>query len=977
MLSSAPVILGREREMSVLRAALDSTLTGHGRLVLVSGEPGIGKSTLAEALAAEARARGVSVSWARAPETAGAPPYWLWAQTLRNQSTTNDPATLGRNLASAAPGLARLLPEIATLLGDLPIPAHDGEAERFHLSDEIASFLLSCAGHQGQVVILDDLHAADPASLEVLAHVASRLGEGPLLIVGTHRESAEDVTPALQKTLAEVARVKDAVHLGLSGLDAGAVHEQLTQIAGREVPGDLAERVRARTAGNPFFVGEVGRLLLRDDGSGDIGMADAVPPRVRDVITWRLSRLPAATHDVLETAALIGVDVPIDMLAAACGRQPAEILTMLQPAFRAGVLRRGRSAAHLQFAHGLVVETIAETLPVGRAEQLHGQVAAAIETTRATTLDDWLPALAAHWSAATPGETAARRTVEVARLAAEQAERRLAHGDALPLWRTALDAAERAQVVTGERAELLIGLARSLFRTGDVAGSVDSCLAAARSADAAERPDLYAAAALVVEGTGEPRWARTLIGLAEEALARLGDGDLASQAQLHAQICQLLDLTDIPDREQRARDEAELAVALAEQSGDRQALQAALHAQQRILSGPEGVDQRLVIAGRIIEIGAESGDPWPELWGRLWSVDALMQLGRLADAEAQLVDLEPAVERLRWPVARWHLLRSRAAILQARARFDEALHAAEDARVALAGTGLARAALTYAGFLENHSDLVGELPRWDERRRFLLGWPAREPAFAVRPVQSLVREGEYETARALYAHLPPPDRWNPPRYVLLVHLWGRLKVAIELGLRAEVEQLLVRFQPIAHWHVAFGAGTVITLGSGRLMSGRAAAFLGDLNTAVVELEQAMDDDERCGVVAMAIVARQELADVLARRATGSDLDRARRLSSSALRDAERYGMKPTARRAATLLRELPRRRVRSERLTLRELEVAGLVAEGLTNRQVAVRLGITERTAETHVDHILTKLGFAGRAQIAAWVASGARVGGG
>jgi DNA-binding CsgD family transcriptional regulator len=113
--------------------------------------------------------------------------------------------------------------------------------------------------------------------------------------------------------------------------------------------------------------------------------------------------------------------------------------------------------------------------------------------------------------------------------------------------------------------------------------------------------------------------------------------------------------------------------------------------------------------------------------------------------------------------------------------------------------------------------------------------------------------------------------------------------------------------------------------------------------------------------------------VLARRAAGSDLDRARGLASTALRDAERYGMKPIARRAGTLLRELPRRRVRSERLTPRELEVARLVAEGLTNRQVAVRLGITERTAETHVDHILTKLGFAGRAQIAAWVASAAR----
>jgi DNA-binding CsgD family transcriptional regulator len=957
----------------MLRSILDDALTGQGRLALLSGEPGIGKSALAEAVAAEARARAMDVSWARAPELAGAPPYWLWIQTVRNQFGTEDSASLGTKLASATPELARLLPELTWLVGDASVPATDEtEAGRFRLADGIASFLLNCAGEQGQVVILDDLHAADPASLEALAHVTSRLGEGPLLIVGTHRESAEDVTPALQKTLAEVARVRDTIHLGLSGLDAGAVREQLTRITGREVPGDVAERVRARTAGNPFFVGEVGRLLLQDDRSGDVGVADAVPPRVRDVITWRLSRLPADTRDVLDVAALIGADISIDVLAAACGQQAAETLASLQPAFRAGVLLRGRSATHLQFAHGLVVETIAETLPVGRAEQLHGQVAVAIETTRPTTLDDWLPALAMHWSAAVPNDVTSRRTVEMARLAAEQAERRLAHADSLPLWRTALDAADRAQVSAGERAELLLGIARSLFRNGDVAGSVDASLAAARAADTAARSDLYAAAALVVEGTGEPRWARTLIRLAEEALARLNNTDLASQARLHAQIGQLLDLTEIPDRKQRAQDETELAVALAEESGDRQALQAALHAQQLVLSGPEGVERRLVIATRMIEIGAESGDPWPELWGRLWAVDALLQLGRLADAEAQLVDLEPVVERLRWPVARWHLLRSRAAILQAQARFDAALQAADDARAVLSGAGLERAVLTYSGFLEHQSELVGELPHWDERRRYLLDWSAKDPAFAMRALQSLVREGEHEAARALYARLPPPDRWNPPRYTLLVHLWGRLKVAIELGLRHDVEQLLARFRPLAHWHATFGAGTVITFGSGRLITGQAAAFLGDLDGAVVDLERAVNENERSGVIAMATVARQELADALARRGTGSDLDRAQRLASVALRDAERYGMKPTARRAGLLLRELPRRRGRSEHLTPRELEVARLVAEGLTNRQVAVRLGITERTAETHVDHILTKLDFSSRAQIAAWVASGA-----
>jgi DNA-binding CsgD family transcriptional regulator len=350
----------------------------------------------------------------------------------------------------------------------------------------------------------------------------------------------------------------------------------------------------------------------------------------------------------------------------------------------------------------------------------------------------------------------------------------------------------------------------------------------------------------------------------------------------------------------------------------------------------------------------------------------LLQLGRLADAEAHLDDLEPVVARLRWPVARWHLLRLRAAILQARARFAEALRTADEALAALSGTGLERAVGTHTSFVESQSDLVGALPGWEERRRYMLDWYAREQAYAMRPLASLLREGERDAARGIYARLAPPERWEPPRYMLSMHLSRRLQAAIALGLRDEVAHLLARFQPLAHWHVVPGAGVMVTDGSGFLVTGQAAAFLGDLDAAVAQLEQAVDDDERCGVVAPAIVARQELAEVLARRARGDDLDRARRLASAVLHDAERYGMRPAAQRAGMLLRELPRRRVRTTHLTPREREVARLVAAGLTNRQVAVRLGIAERTAETHVEHILTKLDCASRAQIAAWVASGA-----
>jgi DNA-binding NarL/FixJ family response regulator len=234
----------------------------------------------------------------------------------------------------------------------------------------------------------------------------------------------------------------------------------------------------------------------------------------------------------------------------------------------------------------------------------------------------------------------------------------------------------------------------------------------------------------------------------------------------------------------------------------------------------------------------------------------------------------------------------------------------------------------------------------------------------------MVRDGELEEARALHARMPPPDRWIAPRYVLMTSLKMRLQIALGLEVRDEVEQLRARMLPVARWHVTPGSGTFITFGSGFLYTGMAAAFLGDLNSSIEEMRHAVEDNSRCGAITMSVVARQQLAEVLVQRRTGTDLDQARRLSSSVLEDAQRLGMLPFIARASALLRSLPRRRLKSEDLTEREREVARLVADGLTNRQIAVRLGISERTVENHLDHIFDKLGFASRAQVAAWVAS-------
>ena len=969
MSSPAPIV-GREREIELLQSALAEALDGHGRLVLVSGEAGVGKSTLTAALADEATGKGVAVAVARAPETAGAPPYWLWTQTLRAMAAASSEGQ--RSETPRARILALILPELSRGGDDPPsIPADADDAERFRLADEIASRLVDGAQEGGLLIVLDDVHAADASSLEVLTHVSSRIAASRLLVLAAHRDTADDVGPVLQSVLAQVSRHDSTLRVPLSGFDVDAVHTQLALVLGEAVDRELSARVHARTGGNPFFTAEVGRMIVH--GGLDAAVAaTAVPARLRDVITWRVDRLPQRTRDALDVAAVIGQDVPLDLLAAACDTDAVSVLAALEPAVRAGLMRRRADPNRVSFVHGLVVQTVSETLSLARAAALHGDVAAAIEATRSTTLEDWLPALARLWSAAAPTPQSAQRTVEMARRAAEQADRRLAFRDALAMWRLSIDAAVRARVGAGGRAELRLGLARSLFKSGDVGAALDACLAAAGDADTEGRADLAVAAALVVEGVSEPPYAPMLIGLAEAALCRVPSDDLATRARLHAQVGQLLHHV-VPESEalDRERTETALAVRLAEQSQDALALQAALRAQQLTLGGPDGAEARLDIAARMLRIAGDTGDAWPALWARLWCFDALVQLGRLTEADAELAEVEPVVDRLRWPVAHWHLLRSRAAVLQARGRFEEALDLAERGVGEVSGSGLERAITFHAAFLEGHAEVVGELPGAGPRLRRLREAAAQDRGALLWAATSLLRQGGIEEARSLHARLPPLDQWYPPRYVQLMGLRLRLEIALGLELRDEVARLSARLEPIARWHVTQGSAVFITFGSGLLCTGRAAMYLGDLDRAVSDLSSAADDNTRCGAVTMSVVARQQLAEALVRRQGGTDLDRARRTATDVLKDAERLGMRPYAARASELLRGLPRRRLRSEELTPREHDVAGLVAQGLTNRQLAVRLGISERTVENHLDHIFSKLEVSNRAQVAAWVAAG------
>jgi class 3 adenylate cyclase len=270
--------VGRDAERAFMRGALDSALGGQGQLVLVAGEAGIGKTRVAEELAAEVRAREVRVVWGRCHEGEGAPAYWPWRQALRALAAGRPAAAPGEG--EAADGLGRLLPELAEAAGG-PLPAApvDPEVARFRLFDAMAASLREAAADTGLVVVLDDLHWADRASLLLLEFVARELADSRLLLVGTYRDVEVDRHHRLSGTLAELFRQPVTTRVALGGLHQGQVGRFIANVAGIDPAADLVTALHGQTEGNPYFVSELVRLLAAEHRLEASGLLAGGVPR--------------------------------------------------------------------------------------------------------------------------------------------------------------------------------------------------------------------------------------------------------------------------------------------------------------------------------------------------------------------------------------------------------------------------------------------------------------------------------------------------------------------------------------------------------------------------------------------------------------------------------------------------------------------------------------------------------------------------
>ena len=376
------MLVGRERELGVLQAAFDRvTTSGTGSLVLLAGEPGIGKTTLLESIEEMARRRDVAVHVGRSPAAGGAPPFWPWSQVVDSVATLLDDQALESLVANRARPVAQLSAAIADRVGlDVPSPADNLHAVRFLLYEAVSTYL-GRAADGPLLVLLDDIHWADLPSLELLSYLTPSLATRPLLLVAAYRDLPSDTSEALDATLATVSRedVTSEVHLG--GLARGDVAvlaaDLLTTAHQPERHQQFADVLYERTGGNPFFVRQLARLLLEDEAPTEASAAP-VPPGVRHVIASRLKPLPAAVTSLLTSAAVIGRDFDLRTAATVAGMDLEEALDAYDVAARHGLVEPTEDGGH-RFVHALVQDVVLERVPAGRASRLHGAVARLLE----------------------------------------------------------------------------------------------------------------------------------------------------------------------------------------------------------------------------------------------------------------------------------------------------------------------------------------------------------------------------------------------------------------------------------------------------------------------------------------------------------------------------------------------------------------------------------------------------------------------
>ena len=853
-------LVGRDAELARLRAAWARSAQQGRRLVLVSGEPGIGKTRLVSEFAAEVAGHGAVVLYGRAEEEALVP-YQPLVESLR------EPLRHGAELPAEARELSALLPLRGGAEPGLSTVGQPPPGAQLRLFESFGAALDAVAVGRPALLVLDDLHWAEAPTIRLLQSLATRPEGSPRMLVGTYRDT--EPHPLLAEALARLSDELVVDRIALSGLSVDAVR----RLRGDRLSPEAVQTLRDQTGGNPFFI----QQLIPGE---PIGIDEAVRRRV--------GALGAEAHAVLDAAAVSGAEFELAVVAEVVGLPFDGTLDVLEAAVKGRLIGEvpdepGRFA----FVHAIVRDTLADSLTAARRARLHELFAEALEQRAERAPDRYLVPLAHHALEAAGGAGDPLRAAELAEKAASAAGAVLAYEDAAALLRRAGSMLGRRGGAVERQAEVECLLGEMLQRAGlgDEAGQVLS--QASALARAAGRSDLVARSALGLGGVGVTILGADpgLVSQLEQALSALGPDHPELGVRLLARLA--IELAYEPDPSRRDAISAE-ALALARRTRDPAALAAALSARHVTIWGPEGCSERLELAREMLALAQQAGDRELALQARNWRIVDLLELG---DGRAMRHEVDAYAElsvEARLPAFAWYVPLWRATLALLEGRIAEGVDLSHRARDLGRQAGDANANGFFAEQMMLRMVVQGRIrdldpadagvdvdvaarahtgPAWRAFRFTFAWWHAERDEFdhAREDFEAAIADG--------LSTLPRDVNW-------LAALTSATEACVLLEDLARARELRALLEPYAKRMVATARGASCG-GSVAYLLARLAALCGDLDAADQMFEQAQQRDERVGAPAFVLrdlraherflrsAGRHSRADGLLRR--GADL----------------------------------------------------------------------------------------------------------
>ena len=443
--------VGRREEVAQVRAALSTARQGSGSVVLLAGDAGMGKTSLAQEISRAAAWLGTPAVWGPAIEAEGTPPYWSWRQALTS-------------LGKAVPG---------TQFPDFGHP--DAGVSQFVFFEAVVEALHAAAEANGLLVVLDDLHWADSDSLRLLQVAAAQVPASRILVLGTYRPPAPSEASPFAQMLPALLRERAVSRLALAGLDPSETEFLLSQMLERSVSRSLARRLQEQTDGNPFYLVELADGLRA-------GGPPQLPHNLNEIARRRLALISEKCRRTLGPAAVIGRDFELGLLSAAVNVPPAAVLDLVAEAASVGLVEE-IGPGQRRFTHALLREALYLDLSAAERAGAHARVAAAIARLGPAARSAHIDALAHHLRHALPlGD--AGEALAAAVEAAQAAEAQLAFEQAADRYAEALELTAQTTATSQSRSGLLLNLARCQHRAGAVAAAWQTTERAAAAARA-------------------------------------------------------------------------------------------------------------------------------------------------------------------------------------------------------------------------------------------------------------------------------------------------------------------------------------------------------------------------------------------------------------------------------------------------------------------------------------------------------------